>query len=156
MRLTPTLAALALLPTIAFAEPLMPRDGWVVMPTDKAYETLLGDVAAAVTANGYGVVTQAGPTGAAAQRGITIPGNRVIGVFNNDIAVRTLAISTAAMIEAPIRIYVTENEDGTATLSYKTPTFVLSPYMAEGGDDLAAIATELDEGFASIAADAVE
>ncbi|SOH92700.1 Uncharacterized conserved protein, DUF302 family [Monaibacterium marinum] len=156
MRLLPTLAALALLPTVALAGPLTEREGWVVMPTDKAYETLVDDVTAAVTANGYGVVTQAGPTGAAAQRGITIPGNRVIGVFNNDIAVRTLAISTAAMIEAPIRMYVTEDEDGTATLSYKTPTFVLSPYMAEGGDDLAAIATELDEGFASIAADAVD
>ena len=62
-----------------------------------------------------GVVTQAGPTQAAASRGITIPGNRVIGVFNNDFAVNILALSTAAMIEAPIRFYVTEGADGTAT-----------------------------------------
>ena len=34
---------------------------------------------------------------------------------------------TAAMIEAPIRLYVTENLDGTATPSYKTPTTVYAP-----------------------------
>jgi hypothetical protein len=47
------------------------------------------------------VVTQAGPTAAAKKRGITIPGNRVIGVFNNDLARNVLESSTAALIEAP-------------------------------------------------------
>lgn len=149
-------AAFALLPSLAFAGPLTEREGWVVTPTDKTYEVLIDDLKSAVTSNGYGVVTQAGPTGAAAQRGITIPGNQVIGVFNNDVAVRTLALSTAAMIEAPIRMYVTENEDGSATLSYKTPTMVFAPYMDEGGEDLAAIAQEVEDAFATIAADAVE
>jgi uncharacterized protein (DUF302 family) len=58
------------------------------------------------------------------------------------------------MIEAPIRMYVTENEDGTATLSYKTPTTVLAPYADDGGAALADIAVELDAVFASIASDA--
>ena len=35
--------------------------------------------------------------------GIEIPENRVVGVFNNDYAVRILDMSTAAMIEAPLR-----------------------------------------------------
>ncbi len=100
------------------------------------------------------VVTQAGPTAAAKKRGITIPGNRIIGIFNNDYAVKTLATSTAAMIEAPIRLYVTENEDGTATLSYKTPTAVFAPYENEAGAALAAIAAELNQLFTKIAADA--
>ena len=140
----------------AHAGPLTDRPGWVVMPTVKAYIQLIEDVIAAVKANKMGVVSQAGPTQAAANRGITIPGNRVIGVFNNAIAVRTLALATAAMIEAPIRIYVTENEDGTATLSYKTPTLVFTPYMDEGGAELAEIAAELDAIFATIAEQAVE
>ena len=155
MRFTPLIAAFAMMPALALAEPLTEREGWVVTPTEKTYETLIDDVKDAVTANGYGVVTEAGPTAAAAQRGVTIPGNRVIGVFNNDVAVRTLALSTAAMIEAPIRMYVTQNEDGTATLSYKTPTLVFTPYMDEGGDELAEIAAELDSDFATIAGDAV-
>jgi len=93
---------------LALAQSLEPRDGWVVLPSDKPFDVLLDDVKAAVKANGMAVVTQAGPTGAAARRGITIPNNRVVGVFNNLFAVRILNLSTAAMIEAPIRLYVTE------------------------------------------------
>ncbi|MEM1004439.1 MAG: DUF302 domain-containing protein [Pseudomonadota bacterium] len=125
--------------------------GWAVFPSDKSYQQLVDDTKSAVKQNGLIVVTQAGPTKAAAARGITIPGNRVIGVFNNDFAVRVLETSTAAMIEAPIRFYVTENEDGTATLSYKTPGFVFEPYFAEGGQALADIAAELDLKFRLIA-----
>lgn len=142
--------------TAVLAGPLTDRNGWVVMPTAKPYAQLIDDLKAAVKANKMGVVTQAGPTKAAANRGITIPGNRVIGVFNNKFAVRTLAISTAAMIEAPIRFYVTENADETATLSYKTPTLVFAPYMDEGGEDLAKVASELDDIFATIAGTAVK
>jgi uncharacterized protein (DUF302 family) len=115
---------------------------------------LLADLLAAVSANQMGVVTQAGPTATARSRGIEIPENRVVGVFNNDFAVKILATSTAAMIEAPIRFYVTENEDGTATLSYKTPGFVFSPYLEEGGAALEDLARALDEKFATIAAEA--
>ena len=127
------------------------RKGWVVQETAKSYGALISALKSAAKANGMGVVTQAGPTKAAANRGITIPGNRVIGVFNNDFAVRVLATSTAAMIEAPIRFYITENADGTATLSYKTPSHVFAPYMAEGGDTLGLLAAELDARFAAIA-----
>ncbi len=136
------------------ADDLTPRVGWVVQATGKSYDGLIAAVKSATRANGMGIVTEAGPTGAAARRGIAIPGNRVIGVFNNDFAVRLLALSTAAMIEAPIRFYVTENPDGSATLSYKTPSLVLAPYAGEGGEDLGALAGELDARFAASAATA--
>lgn len=129
---------------------LSPRDGWVVKPTDKTFDQLVTDVKAAVKANKMGVVTQAGPTGAAKKRGIDIPGNRVIGVFNNSFAVKILGLSEAAMIEAPIRLYVTENEDSSATLSYKTPRTVFAPYISEA-PGLGAEADKLDNIFRSIA-----
>ncbi|WP_406645293.1 DUF302 domain-containing protein [Aliisedimentitalea scapharcae] len=159
MRLLPlstfTLSAFALATASLAADP-KPRDGWVIHDTDKPYDTLIQDVRSAVTANGMGIVTQAGPTGAAAKRGITIPGNRVIGVFNNDYAVKILGLSTGAMIEAPIRFYVTEDNDGSATLSYKTPSHVFAPYLDEGGATLQALAAELDTRFAVIAEQAVK
>jgi len=65
-----------------------------------------------------------------------------------------LEASIAAGIEAPIRVYITENSDGTATLSYKTPSFVFAPYMKEGGDKLKNLAADLDKLFASLAAEA--
>ncbi|MEM7721779.1 MAG: DUF302 domain-containing protein [Pseudomonadota bacterium] len=126
-----------------------------MIDTDKPFEALLEDLRASVTDHGFGVVTQAGPTGAAAARGITIPQNRVVGVFNNIYAVRILEMSTAAMIEAPVRFYLTEDEDGTATLSWKTPSFVFAPYVDEAGPDLLVTGVELDSIFEMIAADAV-
>ena len=153
-RIFAAIALVVLTATTAFADQIAPRQGWSITQTEKPYETLIEDLKSAVKAHKFGVVTQAGPTKAAARRGVTIPGNRVIGVFNNVFAVRTLETSTAAMIEAPIRFYITENDDETATLSYKTPSFVFAPYMEEGGAELAAIASELDSIFASIAAEA--
>jgi hypothetical protein len=55
------------------------------------------------------------------------------------------------MIEAPVRFYVTEDADGSATLSWKTPSFVFAPYVAEGGPELQAAASELDAKFDAIA-----
>jgi uncharacterized protein (DUF302 family) len=140
-----------LVPGLAVAGDLQPREGWRIVPTDLAYPDLIERLLEAVPEAGMGVVTQAGPTAAARDRGIEIPGNRVIGVFNNDVAVRLLALSTAAMIEAPIRFYVTEDAGGTATLSWKTPSFVLAPYSDEGGAELEAISAELDAKFDAIA-----
>ncbi|WP_299722512.1 DUF302 domain-containing protein [uncultured Tateyamaria sp.] len=149
MRLFLALFLLLLSPQLALAE-MAPRDGWSVTQTSKSHDQLVADVKSAAKANKMGVVTQAGPTAAAAKRGITIPGNRVIGLFNNVYAVNILNLSTAAMIEAPIRMYVTENADGTATLSYKLPTTVFAPYMEEAGPELATLANELDAIFAAI------
>tara|TARA_R100000935_G_C2804876_1_gene152172 strand:+ start:616 stop:1074 length:459 start_codon:yes stop_codon:yes gene_type:complete len=146
--------ALSLVACSATASPAE-REGWAVIETNHAYQDLINRVKMAAKANKMGVVTEAGPTGAAANRGVTIPGNRVIGVYNNDFAVRMLEASEAAMIEAPIRFYVTEQEDGTATLSYKTPSLVFSPY-AEDSPEVMIIAKELDTVFGKIAEDAVK
>lgn len=145
------IAILALWSASAMAQSVTPRDGWVVMDSDKPFDVLLSDLREAVSANQMAVVTQAGPTGAAANRGITIPNNRVVGVFNNLFAVRILNLSTPAMIEAPIRFYLTETEDGAATLSYKTPSSVFAPYADDADPDLLAAATELDAIFLAIA-----
>lgn len=144
--------ALLFLPLAALAQDLAERPGWRVIPTQMTYPVLLEAVKTSTTANGMGVVTEAGPTDAARAMGVTIPGNRVIGVFNPSFAVRILPLSTAAMIEAPIRFYVTETADGAATLAWKTPSFVFEPYAEEGGPELAAIAAELDASFEAIAA----
>lgn len=140
----------------AAAQTLAPRTGWAVLETEKSYDELVDAVKDAIVENGLGVVTEAGPTEAARARGIEIPGNRVIGAFSNEAAVDMLALSEPAMIEAPIRFYVTENMDGTASLSYKTPSFVFEPYVDEAGPDLAAIADDLDTTFATIAQEAAE
>ncbi len=146
--------ALSLFAFSAAASPA-PREGWSVIETDQPYQALVDRVKEAAKANKMGVVTEAGPTEAAAARGVTIPGNRVIGVFNNLFAVRMLEASEAAMIEAPVRFYVTEQPDGTATLSYKTPGLVFSPYAGDS-PEVTAIAAELDAIFAAIATAATE
>jgi uncharacterized protein (DUF302 family) len=127
------------------------RDGWVVIDSNQSYPALVQRLDAAVKAENMGLVTSASASEGAKAAGIAIPGNRVVGVFRNDFARRMLSASTSAGIEAPIRFYLTENPGGTATLSYKKPSFVFAPYFDEGGDALKALAAELDGIFARIA-----
>jgi uncharacterized protein (DUF302 family) len=156
IRLFLVLISICFCGSTAVAQEIGAREGWAVHKTDKNFGDLVDATGLAIKANGMGIVTQAGPTGAAKARGIVIPGNRVIGAFNNIYAVRILKLSTAAMIEAPIRFYVTEEPDGKATLSYKTPGHVFGPYMDEGGKELALAAEELDAVFGAIADAAVK
>lgn len=140
---------------LALAGGVIDRSGRASTASSKSYAELIDTLKAAVADAGMGVVTETGPTAAAAKRGVTIPGNRVIGVFAILYAVEILGPSTAAMIEAPVRFYVTEEPGGTAILSNKLPSAVFAPYMVEGGPRLAEIAVELDGKFAAIAAEAV-
>lgn len=146
--------AIAFIPLSATAE-IAARPGWVVVPTGYDYPTLADRVLAAAKQNKIGVVSQASATvGAKAVLDKTIPGNTVIGLYHPRFAVPMLEASIAAGIEAPIRVYVTENPDGSATLSYKMPSAVFAPYMDEGGEALAMLAAELDALFATLSADA--
>ena len=139
----------------SLSDSMTARDGWQVVPTGKGYQTLVDDLKASIKAQKMLLVTQASASAGAKGRGLTIPGNRVMGVYRNDYAIRMLEASVAAGIEAPIRFYVTENSDGTATLSWKTPSFVFAPYMKEGGEKLGDLAAELDGVFQTIADTAV-
>lgn len=146
--------AVAFMPISAKAE-IAERPGWVVIATGHDYPTLADRVLAAAKQNKIGVVSQASATvGAKAVLDKTIPGNMVIGLYHPRFAVPMLEASVAAGIEAPIRVYVTENPDGSATFSYKLPSAVFAPYMDEGGEALAVLAAELDILFAAVAADA--
>ena len=145
------LLVLLTLPARAFDAP----DGWDVQPTPHSYADLVKKLDDAVKANKMGVVSRASATlGAKKVLEKTIPGNMVVGVYHPRYAVRMLEASIPAGIEAPIRFYITENDDGTATLSYKKPSSVFAPYK-DGGDALEALASELDDVFAAIAAAAV-
>ncbi len=104
---------------------------------------------AAVAANGMGLVCHANAQAGAASRGVRIKGNQVLMVFRPDFAIRMLAASTEAGFEAPIRLYLTENEDGTATLRYMKPSVIFRPYQQPELDRLAA---ELDAIFEKIIA----
>lgn len=139
----------------ALSDSVVPREGWQVISTAKAYQALVDDLKASIKAEKMLLVTQASASAGAKGRGLTIPGNRVMGVYRNDYAIRMLEASVVAGIEAPIRFYVTENSDGTATLSWKTPSFVFAPYMDEGGKALEELAAELDGVFQIIADNAV-
>ena len=77
-------------------------------------------------------------------------------MFRNDFAVRIIRESVPAMIEAPLRFYVTENDSESATLSWKTPSAVFAPYGQGDDDELAKIASELDELFTRIADNAIQ
>ena len=136
----------------AAAETHHPLPCTVSLESSHSFQDLSGRLEEAVTANDFAVVTRASASAGAAARGISIPGNLVIGVFRNDYAVRMLEASVPAGIEAPLRFYLTENPDGTATLTYRKPSAIFAPY---GVPALEAMAAELDPIWQQIAEQAV-
>lgn len=136
----------------ADADTATPYPGTVVRKTALPFGDLRIRLEAAIEKNGMFVVTSASASAGAKARGLTIPGNLVLGVYRNDFAVRMLAASVPAGIEAPLRFYLTENADGTATLTYRKPSAVFAPY---GSADLDVMAKELDLIWARIVGDAI-
>lgn len=133
----------------ALAESPTPYSGTKTVDTGQPFSGFVKALLGAIKANRMGVVAHACATCGARNIGVTIPGNRVIMIFNPKFAVRMLEASVAAGIEAPLRLYVTERADGTARLGYRLPSHVFAPYAVP---DLGAMALELDGIFASIVA----
>ena len=135
----------------ATADNAMPFSGTHVIKTGHSYAAMVEKLPKAVAKNKMGVVARASATLGAKKIGVTIPGNMVVMVFHPKYAVRMLDASVPAGIEAPLRFYITENDDGTTTLTYREPSSVFAPYENTKLDEMA---RELDEIFARIAADA--
>jgi len=141
---------------LAFSATLVAQAGEnqiINIPTKQSFPTLVKRLDAAIKAHKMFAVTRASASIGAKRRGVSIAGNMVIGVYRNDFAVRMLAASVPAGIEAPIRFYIWQAKGG-AVLSYRKPSVVFAPYG--GGVKLKALAAELDVIFAGIARDATK
>jgi len=135
----------------AGAQPTPTLPGMHTLNSAYAFDTLAARLEQAIEANKMGLVAQASASRGAAARGVKIRGNLVLIVFRNDYAVKMLAASVPAGIEAPLRLYVTEDADGKASVSWRGPSAVFAPY---GSAELDAMARELDPVFEKIARDA--
>jgi uncharacterized protein (DUF302 family) len=138
------------LPPISVRAAALPET--ISITTKRGFDELVAAVEQAVEKHGLLRIATASASRAAAARGITIPGNAVVLAFSNPYALRLLAASVPAGIEAPMRFYVTEAADGTAALTYAKPSNVLAPY---GDARLDELGRELDALFAAIAQDAL-
>ena len=123
------------------------QDGRMTVKSTAPFGRVAEALERAVTDEKMALVCHANAQRGAAGRGVTIKGNQVLMVFRNDFAVRLLAADPAAGFEAPIRIYVYENADGTATVSYIPPSVVFAPYRHS---EVQAVSRELDVIFKTI------
>ena len=136
----------------AGAQSAAPLPGSHTAVSAYGFDALAARLEKAIEANKMGLVAQASASRGAAARGVKIPGNLVLMVFRNDYAVRMLAASVPAGVEAPLRLYVTEDVSGKASVSWREPGAVFAPY---GSADLNAMARELDPVFDKIVRDAI-
>ncbi|MEX2146549.1 MAG: DUF302 domain-containing protein [Candidatus Rokuibacteriota bacterium] len=141
------LVAIATIVTGIVPAPSAAQDGRITVKSTAPFGRVAEALERAVTDEKMALVCHANAQRGAAGRGVTIKGNQVLMVFRNDFAVRLLAADPAAGFEAPIRIYVHENPDGTATVSYMPPRAVFAPYRHA---EVQAIAGELDVIFKTI------
>jgi uncharacterized protein (DUF302 family) len=151
-------AAIASLPLVTLvlvggARAEMPEtlDGFAIERTSYDYPTLVERLDEAIAESPLNKLSAASATVGAKSLGIDIPGNMVVHAFAPDFAVRMLEASTAAGYEAPLRFYITENADGTATLAYRPASVVFAPYT-DGGEALKTLAAELESIQHTIAA----
>jgi uncharacterized protein (DUF302 family) len=136
-------------PSQPSASPALP--GTVVTPTRYGFDELVQRLEDAVHGHGMLLIAKPSASRNAAARGIEIPGNAVLLTFNNDFAVRLLRISVAAGFEAPMRLYVTESADHTATVTHRTAAAAFAPYATA---ELDLLAGDIDQVLARIVADA--
>jgi len=129
---------------LARADNPTPYPGTLSIKSAYGFGETVARLEESINLNKMGLVAKASASAAAAGRGVKIAGNTVLMVFRNDYAVRMLAASVPAGIEAPIRIYVTEDADGKAAITYRTPSAMFAPY---GNSQLDAMAVELDPVF---------
>jgi len=122
--------------------------GLRVVHSNLNFDQFLARLKTAIAANKMGIVAEACADCGARKIGVKIAGNRVIMIYHPRFAVRMLKASIAAGIEAPLRLYVTEQKQGTQ-LSYRLPSRTFAPY---GVPDLNVMAAELDDIFANIVA----
>ncbi len=143
------LAGAMLAGTVAAAD--SPYQGTIVVKSKHGFDALVTRLEKSVADHKMGLVAEASASRGAATRGVKIAGNMVLMVFRNDYAVRMLQASVPAGIEAPLRLYITENADGSGSLTYRTPSAVFAPYASPA---LAEMAKELDAIFTTIVRDA--
>ena len=138
-----------LLPSLAgpAAPPAAAQDGRVTAVSRTPFQSVTGALEQAISEQKMALVCHANAQRGAAARGVSIKGNQVMMVFRNDFAVRLLAADPKAGFEAPIRIYLYENPDGTATVTYAPPSAVFVPYRHP---EVQAVAAELDPIFKTI------
>lgn len=137
----------------ARAENPAPYSGMRTVETGQPFQAYVGKLKKAVGRNKMGIVAHACATCGAKAIGVTIPGNRVVMIFHPRFAVAMLKASVAAGIEAPLRLYLTENADGTARLTYRLPSHTFGAYDVPALD---VMARELDRIVAKIVADAAK
>lgn len=124
----------------------------VTLRSKASFTTVAAALEKAIADHGMGLVCRANAQHGAATRGVKIAGNQVFMVFRNDFAVRLINADPQAAYEAPIRIYLYENKNGTATLVYAKASSLFRPY---GHPEVIKVGAELDLIFERISRQAV-
>jgi len=128
-------------------------DGYRAVKSKHSFSELQERVENATERHKMAQVMRVSASDGAKANGFAIKGDAVVGVFRNDFARRMLNANIDAGIEAPIRLHLVEEADGTSSVRYYSPTSVFAKYP---GADLRVMAAELDAIISAIVQDAVE
>ena len=128
------------------------NDGYRIVKSSLDVAKLEERLKAAAEKNKMNIVNRASASDGAKARGIAIKADVVLGLYRNDFAVRMLASNVDAGIEAPIRLHLVEEADGSSTIRYSKPSTVFGKYP---GEELRKVADELDVIFESIVKDTI-
>lgn len=143
----PGVMAFVVVMLVTSPAPAVEESGRVTLTTRAPFARAAAALEQAISDKKMALVCHANAQQAAAGRGVAMKDNQVLMVFRNDFAVRLVAADPAAGFEAPIRIYIYENGDGTATISYVPPSRLFGRY---NHSEVTKVAAELDAIFGAI------
>ncbi len=126
---------------LAFGAPGAAAEGFQYSRAGKRpFEDVLIALRAAIEAAGMRVLHEIDPQKALAGAGQTIDGSRLLFFFHPDLVVRVMRADWSAMVEAPLKLVVTELPDGTVSVRMADPALAFGRY---GNAALAALGREL-------------
>lgn len=110
--------------------------------TARPFQHVLESVRNEIAAAGMKVLHEIDPQKAVAGFGHTMGGLRLVFFFHPELVVRVVSLDWTAMVEAPLKLVVTELPDGTVSQRMADPeaTFARygNPALASFGQELAA------------------
>jgi uncharacterized protein (DUF302 family) len=147
-RVAAALLLLALLvPAGAPAQTAAPHPGTRTVSVPHAFEEAWRRLEAAIGTQDIRLLAVTSPNENARAMGVELPGSAVFMVFHPRLAIRMLQAHPPAGIEAPVRLYLYEGDEGTR-LTWRTAESLFAPY---GVPALAELGREIDGMLEEIA-----
>ena len=126
-----------------------PADGVIKQRSDYAFDDTIFRIKADIAAKGIRFFDEIDHTALGASADLPINRSKLLLFGNPPLGVQFLQANPVAGLDWPVRMLVTQDDDGTVWVSWSDFRFVANRYQLEGRDKQIAMASEVAASIAS-------